>query len=641
MAGKQSIVAALGEHALALPRLVDEALAANDRVKYRLTLLQVARRHADAPEEPLPQLVAERGAAGIDDAALDALPRACERAGAGDYRLPGAGALLAAIAADVRTMLAPVRLAAPGAEALVARADALLPPLDAHADGFGAAELAGWSHGERAKGDSLHLLVMDLHQQLNALQRAVATELIDGAAVYGLAPGDAELVRAFMRGVNRTSRLRFDHPGLGTTATRSRGRLVIQNDIGTTDAHVVVIHVTGDAVIVTYTDVHLQRLLFFQSLFADQAVDWTDTRLVQDHGDGSYHVTVGHHATAGDAAAFLEFLGSRLVFLIDWNRARKQLRQLVGKEHALELLGWAAAHELGHMGFLRLGGAQAVFDALDYAARGHGRFGQTLEDVLGGERALKFLQFALKRAAHEQLAGRGDSLVQDELRAELLRHLRGSSQSVLDLVCEHAGLVVEIAGGVRDALAGLGRPGGQAGAERLAARCKRWESDADRLVNEVRDATRTAPETAYLQELVQRADDVADDLEETAFLVTLLERAGVGAALREALATLAARLVAGSQELVKALEAVRAIGPTAAREDLRDFLEAIHRIGRVEHDTDELQRRVAAELAGGSAGPREIHLAAESAAALELAGDHLQHAALLLRDRVLAQLAPR
>jgi uncharacterized protein Yka (UPF0111/DUF47 family) len=643
MIAKQSIVAALGEHRLALPRLLEEALAANDRVKYRLTLLQLARRHADAPDQPLPDLRAERAAARIETAELDQLPRACEPVAGEAYRLPGAAALLAAIERDVRAMLAPALLAGGrDVTALETRAAALLPPLAAHADGFGAAELDAWSHGDPGRGDSVHLLVMDLHKVLIRLQRSVATELLDGASVYGLEPADRDKVRAFMRGVNRTSRLRFDHPGLGTTATHSRGRLVIQNDIGTTEAHVLVVHVTADAVAVTYTDVHLQRLLFFQALFAAHALEWQDTRLVQDRQmeGGLYHVAIGRYSSPDPEriAAFLEFLGSRIVFLIDWNRARKQLRTLVGKTEAVRLLEWAAAQDLGHMGFLRLGGARAVFDALDFGARGRGHFGQTLEDVLGRERAGRFLEFVLRTAATELLAGRGESLIHDELRAELLRQLRGSSEGVLDLVCEHAGLVVEIASAVHEALTGLGRSDGQAAAERLAARCKHWESDADRLVNDVRDAARTAPEAAYLQELVQRADDVADDLEETAFLVTLLRRAGVGPVLLDALATLASQLVAGSQELVKALEAVRALGPTAAREDLRDFLEAIHRIGGIEHETDELKRRVAAVLADAGASAREIHLAAESAAELELAADHLQHAALLLRDRVLSQL---
>ncbi len=650
MVTKQSIVAALGEHGLALPRLIDEALAANDRVKYRLTLLQLARRHADVPEQPLPDLRADRSAARIDDATLDELPLACEREGVDRYRLPGAASLLAAVERDVRAMLAPAllaRTAAGGAAtaALEMRAAVLLPSLTAHADCFTGNELDQWSHGDRARGDSVHLLVMDLHRVLNGLQRSVATEVLDGASVYELAPADRDLVRAFMRGVNRTSRLRFDHPGLGTTATRSRGRLVIQNDIGTTDAHVLVVHVTADGVTVTYTDVHLQRLLFFQSLFREHPFDWQDTRLVQDRqmADGLYHVAVGRYASAEPerTAALLEFLGSRLVFLIDWNRARKQLRTLVGKKGSLQLLEWAAGQDLGHMGFLRLGGAHAVFDALDFAARGRGHFGQTLEDVLGRERAERFLQFVMRSAATELLAGRSESLVHDELRAELLRQLRGSSQSVLDLVCEHAGLVVEIASAVRDALLGLAHADGQQAAERLAVRCKNWESDADRIVSEVRDAARLAPEAAYLQELVQRADDVADDLEETAFLVTLLRRAGVGGVLLGALASLAARLVAGSQELVKALETVRTLGPGATREDLRDFLEAIHRIGRIEHETDELKRRVAAQLAEAGSSAREIHLAAESAAELELAADHLQHTALLLRDRVLSQLTAR
>ena len=60
-----------------------------------------------------------------------------------------------------------------------------------------------------------------------------------------LGPGDDALVRAFMAGLNRTAPLKFNHPGLGTTATRAGDRLILQNDIGTTDAHVIVVHVEG------------------------------------------------------------------------------------------------------------------------------------------------------------------------------------------------------------------------------------------------------------------------------------------------------------------------------------------------------------------------------------------------------------
>jgi uncharacterized protein Yka (UPF0111/DUF47 family) len=645
---KQTMMAALGEQGLALPRLVNEGLAANDRFKYRLSLLQLARRHADAPNAGIGDMRAERIAARIEDSRLDELPAACTRTATGTYLLPGLDALLAEMERDAQAMLAPTLVAeAADADAahstIKARAAVLLPPLLQHRDGFTCAELDGWAQAERKGGDSVHLLVMDLHRMLNNLQKAVATELLDGASVYGLADTDRERVRAFMRGVNRTSPLRFDHPGLGTTATHSGGQLVIQNDIGTTDAHVLVVHVTSDAICVTYTDVHLQRLLFFQEMLRSLPLTWQDTRAVQDRQmtDGLYHVVVGRLVASEPAriASLLELLGSRLVFLIDWNRARKQLRSLVGKKKASQLLAWAAVHDVGHMGFLRLGGARAVFDAVDFSTRGRGHFGQSLGDLLGADRADRFLEFALRAATTELLAGRSESLVHDEMRAELLRQLQASSQDALGLVCEHAGLVVEIACALQEALLGLGRSGGQERAESLAGRCKSWESDADHLVNDVRDAARTTPENAYLQDIVQRADDVADDLEETAFLATLLRRAGVGGALVSRLATLAGRLVAGAQELVKALESVRCLGPAATREDLRDFLEAVHRIGRIEHETDELKRRVAAELADAGSSAREIHLAAESAASLELAGDHLQHVALMLRDNVLARLS--
>ena len=72
-----------------------------------------------------------------------------------------------------------------------------------------------------------------------------------------------------MAGINRTAPLKFNHPGLATTATRAGARLVIQNDIGTTDAHVIVIHVQDLTVTVTYTDVHPERLAFFQDMLED------------------------------------------------------------------------------------------------------------------------------------------------------------------------------------------------------------------------------------------------------------------------------------------------------------------------------------------------------------------------------------
>ena len=60
----------------------------------------------------------------------------------------------------------------------------------------------------------------------------------------------------------------------------------------------------------------------------------------------------------------LEHLGATLVFLIDWNKARKCLRHFVSKEATSEILEWAAEHEVGHRAFLEVGGDALIADLL-------------------------------------------------------------------------------------------------------------------------------------------------------------------------------------------------------------------------------------------------------------------------------------
>jgi len=71
---------------------------------------------------------------------------------------------------------------------------------------------------------------MDLHKQINRLSVEMARELIDGAHVWHLQPADHALVAAFMRGLNHTAGLKFDHPGLDTAATRDGDRLTLTGD---------------------------------------------------------------------------------------------------------------------------------------------------------------------------------------------------------------------------------------------------------------------------------------------------------------------------------------------------------------------------------------------------------------------------
>ncbi|MGB7932364.1 MAG: phosphate transport regulator, partial [Gammaproteobacteria bacterium] len=281
---------------------------------------------------------------------------------------------------------------------------------------------------------------------LNALQASLAGETIDGCHAYGIHDADRSLIAAFMAGVNRTAPLKFDHPGFSATATRVADKLVLQNDIGTTDAHVLVIHVTGRTVTVTYTDVHLPRLLFFQSLFEEYDVDWQDTRSRMDAGmqDGVYHLCVGNYTAPGNARlrAYLDHLGSRLVFLIDWNRARKRLRRFVPRKTAIKLLKWAAEENIGHMAWLKAGGEQLIFDAMSFAYGRQLKPGDRLDDLLTETRAVQFLRFNLKQALEGLRQGRPASLIGDEIRTELASQVRSTEDALLDTSLEHAGFIV-------------------------------------------------------------------------------------------------------------------------------------------------------------------------------------------------------
>src|SRR5262249_3531841 len=246
------------------------------------------------------------------------------------------------------------------------------------------------------------------------------------------------------------------HPGLGTTATRSGRALVIQNDIGTTEAHVLVVHVERPQARLTYTDVHLDRLVFFQNLFAPFDVHWEDTRSRRSENleEGLYHLCVGTFTAADTAGleAYLRHLGSRIVFLIDWNRARKRLRKFARRRVCRQVLRWAADKNVGHRGFLALGGDQLLFDALQYAGPGAVPVGEQLADVLGEDKVSEFLKFVLKTASEGLRAGRSAFLIRDEISAELRHYLATVQQGFLSLASQHASLIVELAMAARDAV---------------------------------------------------------------------------------------------------------------------------------------------------------------------------------------------
>jgi hypothetical protein len=108
---KTQILAALGENGLQHASAPNAGLAANDRIKYAFSLLQMAIEHARHPEQPATSLKRERLAAGIDDARLDAAVAGAQVVHK-EVRVPGSVGILQRIEEDMRVMAAPV-LAAP------------------------------------------------------------------------------------------------------------------------------------------------------------------------------------------------------------------------------------------------------------------------------------------------------------------------------------------------------------------------------------------------------------------------------------------------------------------------------------------------------------------------------------------------
>jgi uncharacterized protein Yka (UPF0111/DUF47 family) len=647
MFGKSEIVETLGERSLLLPNLVNEALRANDRAKYLMTLLQSAKAHSDNPDSRGVSLRDERLSCGLDKPELDDVVEQSARSNGSGYHIPRVGEIRELLLESVRSMLAPLEAGQASAgesssfrERFEKLAAAPAPPTDAVPTEF----VSQVASADRSGPDTLHLLVMDLHKELNRLQGRVAGEEIDGARVYGLGEGDRPLVRAFMKGLNRTAPLKFEHPGLGTTATRSDGELLLQNDIGMTDAHVMVIRVAPPRVRLTYTDVHLRRLLFFQKLFAKWKVAWSDTQSKHSPRleEELYHLSVGTFEATSPAEleGFLTFLGSRLVFLIDWNRARKRLKRLAPEAVCLEVLRWAAEEEYGHMAFLKLGGDQLVSEAWRLAAPIQLQPGGPISETLGKDRTSEFLKFALKTASAGLRGGQSPRLVQDEIRAELRYYIDTIHQGLLDIAARHAAFIVELASAAREGLLVSAPSGDRPFLERSARRAKRWESQADELLIKLRGAPRRE-DTRAVFALLEIADDVADSLEEAIFLLGLLPSEAATGDLFARVQELAGFVLQGSREYLKSVETGRLLERHSPREDMQDFLESVERVSDLEHRCDEVHRRAKAGILSYPGDLRQGSFLMEIADLLEDSADALAHSAMGLRDFILGDVMTR
>ena len=645
---KESIIRELGESELVLPVLVNNALAANDRIKYYFTLLQTALARAKEPYREYSNLRVERETAGVPGNQLDGVVLGSTIVKPGVVRIPGAAEIFSEIGKCVQEMIVPLEAA--GTEdtsRFKERAEPLLrEAMPTGGDGVSEDTILDITSGDPDGGDSLHLLVIDLHKALNQLQRQLSGDVVDGAMTYLLEPGDHDFIRAFMSGLNRTAPLKFGHPGLGTTATRTRGKVVIQNDIGMTDAHVLVVNVTDGEVSVVYTDIHMPRVQFFHSLFSSWKIRWEDTlsrKGADDFEKKMYHLSVGKYLAGNreDLLELLEFLGSRLVFLIDWNRARKRIRNFLPNRESIAVLKWAADNNYGHMAFLLMGGEQVIYEALQFAAGVPIRYGEPLHQILGREKTVEYFQWVMKTAAQGLLSAQSHQLIQDEIRTELLRYFRSAHEDLISICEDHATYTIEVAMVVRDSLLHIRRRMDGEYVYRNARRAKIWESRADALVNEVRKVSRRIEEGGFFEELMHTSDDTLDFLEEASYFITLIPGISSSRGVSGEMVAMAEIAVRSCQEYLKALMASRFLHRAYSREELQDFLLAVDRVVGLERECDEELRKAQKAVLVESTDYKEFWLFSEIARTIEESTNSMMKAAFLLRDAMLEQMSRR
>jgi uncharacterized protein Yka (UPF0111/DUF47 family) len=642
---KDKAVAALGQVSLLLPAWIKAALLANERLKLYLSVLQSALAHAEEPEAPSTDWAAELRRLGLMELGwlMEIAPGAYLQNDA--LVIPHFDLLLNALEADLFTMARPLcDVGGRTNPALMQRREAWIQKLRTiKAEGtLAPGSVAELTHGTPKLGDSLHLLVMDLHKSINELSASIATEDVDGAHVWQIAEEDRPLIQAFMRGLNRTAPLKFNHPGLETAITREGRKLLIQNDIGTNDAHVLVIEVTGKSVRLTYSDLHPPRFEFFRSLIAEAGFEWSvlEPQKTADLNEGRPYIVGYAVCKAKSAQALLDSLeaaASKIVFVIDWNRARKRLQQFVSKPTAMNILHYCAAQEVGHMAWLIAGGERLVYDAMQAVGSDAFRIGDRLDQVIGEAAAQSYLQSLMGEASVKLRQKQPLALVADEARVLLARVMRQYSHE-FDLLTEHAAICHAICHILCDALASVDRHSQEFLGE-LSKQAKGLERRADHLLMTARERAGRIPRWLPLMSLLEQMDDVADTLEESLFLLTLTKAGtwpGLAKPVSATLIELADTTLAAIQDHVKAIEIARHVSDTGDAADQDAFLQALWSTLSAERRCDELHRDVRMQIVKelGDQGAL-FSLATELAAAMENATDCLLAAGYSLRRIIL------
>ena len=282
---------------------------------------------------------------------------------------------------------------------------------------------------------------------------------------------------------------------------------------------------------ITYTDVHRRRLRFFETLFGRYTVSlvrYRDRRGGPVLGD--HHVTTGTFEAPDSSSlrGLLTHTASRLVFVLDWNRARKRLPRVLrprcGRHRGPPLGGRTRGWPHGLSG--ARGGA-ADLRRREPHRHDPARYGEPPPGPPRPRGHPGSTQFALRVAAQGCFAGKSQLLIHDELRVEMARHVQASHRRILDAHAEHASPIVECARALQEALGTLADATRIGFLERVAQRAAAWEHRADEILVTERQAAHRLDGGETVVGLIGTADDAIDDLEEAVFLLTVVPPNGV------------------------------------------------------------------------------------------------------------------
>ena len=392
---------------------------------------------------------------------------------------------------------------------------------------------------------------------------------------------------------------------------------------------------------VTYSDVHLPRAKFFTGMFRDFDVKWSGLERKSVAGlaeGGVFYLINGRYPseTAESRNAFLEAIGASLVFLIDWNKARKILRSWVSKSDAIHTLDWAARHRFGHRGFLELGGSELLSTAVRHAVPTRIGFGEHLDRALGRDAAVDFLKTVLRVSAEVLLAGGSVRLARDRIEADLVRHLQRVEITLLAIVIRQVGLAQEIGAAIAQFIAARSTQRAFDCAA-LVKKARHIEEKADRLANEARIEIARLEADRSIASMVDLIEDAIDELEQAAFIASLVP-ADLAPELIEPLDELCAAVLASSEAAAIGITAAAEV-PEGHRVDSEDALAATGRLIDSEHSADAAERKVTARVFTGCFELKTALSVIELARALERTTDRLAAFGHVLREHVLADLA--